>query len=79
MGLESELRAEIDKWSRRLDESLSGVEPTGERGVAMLENIRAYRDDSDHFSNQGDLIRSFECLIWAWAILETGKDLGCLK
>lgn len=79
MGLEDELRAEIEKWSRRLDESLAGVKPSGERGARMLENIRAYREDSGHFSKQGDLIRGFECLIWAWAILEIGRELGHLR
>lgn len=78
MGLEDELRAEIEKWSRRLDEAFAGIRPLGERGGKMLENIRAYREDSDHFSRQGDLIRSFECLIWAWAILEIGRELGQL-
>ncbi|MGC8816489.1 MAG: DUF357 domain-containing protein [Candidatus Hadarchaeum sp.] len=78
MKLEDELRAEIEKWTRRLDESLAGVQPSGEHGARMLENIRAYRADSGHFYQRGDLIRSFECLVWAWAILEVGKELGHL-
>jgi hypothetical protein len=41
----------------------------------MLRNIRAYRNDSKHFLERGDLIKSFECLIWAWAILELGREL----
>ena len=45
----------------------------------MLQNIRAYREDSKHFFSRGDLVKSFECLIWAWAILEIGEELEFLK
>lgn len=79
MGIEAELLDEIKKWSKRLDGSLSGVNPLDKRGEKMLQNIRAYRNDSRHFLERGDLIKSFECLIWAWAILETGKELKHLK
>lgn len=78
MGIEAELLAEIEKWSKRLDSSLEGVRPLSEQGSEMLQNIMAYREDSKHFL-KGDLIKSFECLIWAWAILEVGMELGHLK
>jgi hypothetical protein len=79
MTLESELRAEIKKWTSRLDDILPKVEPADDHGDKMFENIEAYRKDSEHFLAKGDLVRSFECLIWAWAILETGKNLRHLK
>ncbi|MEM2878479.1 MAG: DUF357 domain-containing protein [Candidatus Hadarchaeales archaeon] len=79
MGVESDLRAEIEKWSVRLDDALYGVGAVDETGARMIENARAYRSDSDHFLRKGDLVRSFECLVWAWAILETGKELGHVK
>ena len=79
MSVESGLVAEIEKWSKRLDDSLVGVSPSGERGIKMLQNIRAYREDSKHFFSRGDLVKSFECLIWAWAILEIGEELEFLK
>ena len=78
MGIEADLIAEIKKWSKRLDDSLLDIHPVGEEGVKMLRNIRAYRSDSTHFLER-DLIKSFECLIWAWAILEVGRELGHLK
>ena len=73
MSIEADLLAEIEKWSKRLDRSLEGVRPLNEQGSEMLENIRAYREDSKHF-RKGNLIKSFECLIWAWAILEIGRE-----
>ena len=78
MSIEADLLAEIEKWSKRLDSSLVGVLPLSEQGSKMLENIKAYREDSKHFLDR-DLIKSFECLIWAWAILEVGRELGQLS
>ena len=78
MGVEENLAAEIEKWSKKLDDSLKSISPSGDRGARMLQNIMAYREDSKHFFSKGDLVRSFECLIWAWAILEIGKELEFL-
>lgn len=75
MGIEADLTAEIVKWSKKLDAALQNIYPTGEKGNKMLQNIEAYRNDSKHFLERGDLIKSFECLIWAWAILELGREL----
>ena len=79
MSLERELKEEIRKWTAKLDDALSATDAAGERGGKMLSNIEAYRQDSKHFLERGDLIKSFECLIWAWAILELGKELGLFK
>lgn len=75
MSIEADLAAEVEKWSKRLDDSLLNLSPLCKRGVKMLQNIKAYRQDSKHFLERGDLIKSFECLVWAWALLETGKEL----
>jgi hypothetical protein len=79
MSLESELAAEIEKWSRRLDEALPGMKGSDDVGGRMLQNINAYRNDSRHFLERGELVKSFECLVWAWAILELGRELGILR
>jgi hypothetical protein len=79
MTLESDLKAEIEKWSKRLDEILPLTTPVNEKGAKMIENIKSYRKDSEHFHKNGDLIKSFECLIWAWAVLEIGKEVEFLK
>ena len=77
--MEDELTEEIKKWTTKLDDALSTAKARKDRGDKMLSNIRAYRKDSGHFLECGDLIRSFECLIWAWALLEVGKELGYLE
>ncbi|MFQ6129760.1 MAG: DUF357 domain-containing protein [Candidatus Hadarchaeaceae archaeon] len=79
MTLKSELTGEIKKWATKLDNALSTTDAIDERGRKMLSNIEAYRLDSKHFLERKDLIKSFECLIWAWALLETGKELNHLK
>jgi hypothetical protein len=79
MSIEADLATEIKKWSKRLDDSLLNVQPSGKRGAKMLQNIMAYRNDSKHFLGRGDLIKSFECLIWAWAILNLGKELELFR
>ena len=77
--IEKSLRKEIRKWSKKLDSALQAVDPLTDRGLKLLENIRAYREDSKHFMEKRDWIKSFECLVWAWAVLEIGKELGHLK
>ncbi|MDD2666569.1 MAG: DUF357 domain-containing protein [Methanocellales archaeon] len=77
--LESELSEEIEKWTCKLDEILPTTKPCDEEGKSLLEDILAYRKDSEYFLEKGDLIKSFECLIWAWALLEIGKKLRYLK
>ncbi|MDI6643122.1 MAG: DUF357 domain-containing protein [Candidatus Hodarchaeaceae archaeon] len=78
MSLEKDLREEIRKWAAKLDDAFSAIGAIDGRGREMLSNIEAYRKDSKHFLERGDLIKSFECLIWAWALLEVGKELGHL-
>jgi hypothetical protein len=75
MSVDAELTKEIERWSKKLDDSLLDVRALDNHGTKMLENARAYRKDSKHFFERGDLVKSFECLIWAWALLEVGKEL----
>lgn len=67
-----ELGAETEKWLVRAEERLSRC-----RGdERFLSNISAYLRDSRYFFERGDLIRAFEAVIWAWAWLEIGEELG---
>ncbi|MEW6222656.1 MAG: DUF357 domain-containing protein [Candidatus Hadarchaeota archaeon] len=79
MKLEDELKGEIKKWTAKLDSALPGAKPADARGDKLLTNIRAYGKDSRHFFEKNDIVKSFECLIWAWALLETGKELGHIE
>ncbi len=79
MTLDAKLTEEIKKWTAKLDDALSVARARSEQGWKMFSNIKAYREDSGHFLEQGDLIKSFECLIWAWALLELGRELSHLE
>lgn len=78
MSSHDDLKNEIGKWTEKLDREIPKIEASDDKGKKMLENLKAYRADSEHFSRAGDLVRSFECLVWAWSILEIGKDHGHL-
>lgn len=72
--LADELRAETEKWQGKLDDALEEMKAADSKQREFLANVEAYRDDSDHFLEQGDLVRAFEAVVWAWAWMEIGKD-----
>lgn len=78
MDTDARLRGEIDAWRDRLDAALDEAEPQTEQGDAFLENVRAYRDDTDHFESKGDLVRAFEAIVWAWSWLEIGARIDAI-
>ncbi len=75
MSVEEELEKETLKWLERIEERIKGI--NGDK--AFLENINAYISDSKYFLTKGDLMRAFECVVWAWAWLEIGIEMGKLK
>jgi hypothetical protein len=74
MSLEEELQGETLKWQERA-ESLFG-EISGDRH--FCGNISAYLQDSQYFLDNEDLVRAFEAVVWAWAWMEIGLELGLL-
>ena len=75
-GME-DLREETERWLGRIEEEIEKVRPKGD-SKGFLKNIRAYIKDSRYFMERGDLIRSFEAVIWAWAYLSIGREIGVL-
>lgn len=74
MSLKEELEAETQKWLKKAEdlfENISGDED-------FLENISAYINDSHYFLDNGDLIRAFESVVWAWAWMEIGLERNIL-
>ena len=70
MSLEVNLAAETRKWLVKAEDLFANV--SGEEH--FLENISAYIRDSHYFLENGDLIRAFEAVIWAWAWMEIGLE-----
>lgn len=79
MGVEEDLKKETDKWLLRIEGEVKGAKPVGPKGKEFLKNIQAYIKDSGYFARKGDLVRSFECVIWAWAYLSISRELKLLK
>ncbi len=78
-SVEEQLKAEIKKWMEKLGKAIDQTKAMSPKGVDFLTNIKAYQSDSLHFYNKGDLVRSFEALIYAWGILETAVQTGDLQ
>lgn len=76
MEAKEELKKETEKWLSKI-EKLNFV-AKNEKGKEYKTNIEAYIKDSKHFIEQGDLVRAFEAVIWAWAFLEISEELKFL-
>ncbi len=76
MDLEGNLREETGKWLLKIREEMKSVQLKDRSKERFLENVNAYIQDSEYFLKKNDLIRSFEAVIWAWSLLETGRELG---
>ncbi len=77
--MEVKLRKEIDKWTVKIIEERKKIVLADNTKKDFLKNIDAYISDSAYFLKRGELIESFEALIWSWAYITIGKDLGILK
>lgn len=69
---QEKLEEETNKWLEKLNSRLEGKDES----VEQMENVLAYRDDTTHFLEEGDYIRAWEAVIYAWGILETLERLG---
>lgn len=69
---QEKLKEETEKWLERLKDRVD----ERDSGVEQMENVEAYRDDTQHFLDQEDYIRAWESVIYAWGILETLERLG---
>ncbi len=75
MSTDEILSSEIKKWTKMAEEKMKTV--SGD--PKFLNNINAYIKDSKYFFEKNDLVRSFESIIWAWAWLEIGEDVGKIR
>lgn len=73
--LEEDLEHETTKWLERLQTEKNAVKVLNSRGREFMNNIEAYISDTGYFLDKRDLIRAFECVVWAWAWLEIGLEI----
>jgi len=73
------IKEEILKMLGKIETLVDRIEVKDEKGDAMLENMKAYISDSKHFLNKKNYLKSFEAIVWSWAILEICEELGIFK
>ncbi|NOQ56028.1 MAG: DUF357 domain-containing protein [Nanohaloarchaea archaeon] len=78
MSVDEQLETETLRWTEKCKVAVLEVKPVGKKGEEFLVNIKAYISDTQHFILEGDLVRAFEAIVWAWAWLEIGTDIGVL-
>ncbi len=79
MEIEERLNEETDKWLERIRKERKNIKATNEQSKEFLRNIDAYIEDTGHFRKNGDPVRAFEAVVWAWSWLEICKELGILR
>ena len=79
MSVDEQLKTETLKWLDKCEEEVARTKPLNSKGNEFMTNIKAYISDTQHFLDKGDLVRAFEAIVWAWAWLEIGKDVGVLE
>lgn len=77
--IEEELRSETLKWLERLESEKQHIRTINDKGQEFLVNIEAYISDSQYFLDKEDLVRAFECVVWAWAWLEIGLKIDLFR
>lgn len=73
------IKDEIMKMHEKMEPLIGKIEVKDEKGREMLENMKAYIADSKHFLDKKNYVKSFEAIVWAWAILEICEELGVFK
>ena len=74
-----EMREEIEKMTVKIEPLVKRIVVKEDKGQEMLTNMKSYISDSKHFLKNDNLVKSFECIVWAWAILEICEELGVFK
>lgn len=72
---QEELESQTLKWLEKLNSELDKLDGKNE-SVEQMENVFAYRDDTNHFLEEEDYVRAWESVVYAWGIFETLERLG---
>ena len=81
MEYKESLKKETEKWLERLKNRIESIRIIRDSPELRncLENIEAYRRDSEYFIKKGDFLRGFEAVVYAWGILETCERLKLIS
>lgn len=79
MNLDKDLKDETEKWLLKAKEKRAKLKLLDKSKHDMIKNIDAYISDSQHFMKKGDLVRSFEAVIWCWSWIEILEQLEIIQ
>jgi len=65
----------IEEWLEKLKKKLDETEPVDVKGKELLKNIHAYIVDTEHFLEQGDYVKAWELISFAWGLFECGEEM----
>ena len=71
-------KEEVEKWLSKLKKEIENVKPVDKKGEELLDNIRAYVYDTEHFLKEEDLVKAWELISFAWGLFEAGVELNFL-
>jgi hypothetical protein len=73
------MREETIKMLEKIEPLIDKIETKDKKGEEMMENMKAYVSDSKHFLKNKNYLKSFEAIVWAWAILEICEELDVFR
>jgi len=79
MEVARKLEEETRKWQARIKKERRKIILKDKAHENFLANIDNYISDCAHFAKKDMQIEAFEAVIWAWAYLEIGLDIGILQ
>ncbi|MEM5799759.1 MAG: DUF357 domain-containing protein [Candidatus Aenigmatarchaeota archaeon] len=69
-------KEEIEKWSNKLESTLNKTRLKDNTKEDFLKNIIAYVNDCKYWIKQGDYVKAWEVISFAWGLYEAGEELG---
>ncbi len=79
MDIKDQLIEETRRWLEKIEDERKVIMLKDTTRNDFLENVDAYISDSEFFLEHGEYIEAFEAVIWGWAMLELGLELGILQ
>ena len=78
MEVKERLIEETNKWLEKVKAERTFIILLDQKKTDFLDNIDAYISDSEFFLENEDFVEAFEAVVWSWAYLEIGIDIGIL-
>ncbi len=62
----------IEEWLNKLEKKVEKIKDV--KNDDFLKNIQAYIIDTKHFLEQGDYVKAWELISFAWGLFEAGEN-----